>query len=149
MREIVKITEIFTLPFQISLNYKSNLVSVGPNSYARIYGKIWYSYQGVDRYIDVQINLDFQSAWKSETVSISYLETIVIGYDLYIEINDLQGNLFVDNIKATHGGQNWCRDTFCKDIHEDFTKAFYQIPKNWAGVDVPDGAWFESTYQDF
>jgi len=61
----------------------------------------------------------------------------------------LQGDLYFDNIKAEHSGQNWVRDTFCNDINQAFTKAFFQVPKHWIADVIEEGANFESIYKDF
>ena len=70
----------------------------------------------------------------------------VRGYTAFLEIYNATGDLFIDNVNIEHSGQNWARDKYCNDINQSFTKAFYQIPKHWAAVDVPDGAYFESVY---
>jgi len=143
------VNEDVALPFTISLNYKGELVSAGASPSARYYAKIWYSYQGVDLFYYLEIPLDLSCAWKNATATISSLVSYVVGYDLYLELVDVTGDVYIDNVKATHSSQNWVRDTFCKDIHQDFTRAFYQIPKHWAVVDLPDGAWYDSVYKDF
>jgi hypothetical protein len=61
----------------------------------------------------------------------------------------LRGDLYIDNVKAEHSGQNWVRDTYCEDILQGFTKAFYQIPKHWAAVILPEGSMYDSIYKDF
>ena len=35
---------------------------------------------------------------------------------------------------------------YCKNINEGFTRAFFQVPKHWVGVEIPEGASFESIY---
>jgi len=84
--------------------------------------------------------------WKNAETTLTTLLGYVIRYDLYIHLYNLQGDLYVDNIKVEHSGQNWARDPWCKDINQGFTRAFYQIPKHWAGVIVPDGAIYDSIY---
>lgn len=149
MRQPVLVTEDLSLPLTLSLNYSSDLVSVGPNSYARLYAKIWNSYQANDDETYLQIDLDFATDWKNASIVLSSLRGTLIGYDLYFELHDLQGDLYFDNVKSTHGAQNWVRDSYCDDINQGFTKAFYQIPKNWVGVIQPDGAEYGSIYKDF
>ncbi|MEI7961346.1 MAG: hypothetical protein WCI04_03340 [archaeon] len=149
MRQPVLVTENFQLPLTISLNYSSNLTAVGPNAYARLYAKIWYKYQAVDLDSYIQIDLDFVSDWKFATLTSGALATIIVGYDLFFELHDLQGDLYFDNIKSTHSAQNWARDTNCDDINQGFTKAFYQIPKHWVALTLPVGAEYGSIYKDF
>ena len=167
----VKVNEAIALPLTLSLNYNSNLVPVSPlpaefglsefgffmfgdeigfyNSYSQIYLKVWYSYQGVNLTHFEKIDLDFQTAWKSATKTLSALDTIVVRYDIVFKLYGLHGDLYFDIIKVEHSGQNWVRDPFCKDIDQNFTRAFYQIPKHWAPVVLPFGASFGSTYKDF
>lgn len=149
MYEPVLITEDLALPVKISLNYFSNLEVVSENNFAKFYARFWHSYQGADRYTDLEIPLDYVSDWKNAEIDISELLGYVIRYDLYLWISGLTGDLYIDNIKSEHSGQNWVRDTFCKDINQGFTRAFYQIPKHWAAITAPEGAWYESIYKDF
>lgn len=167
----VKINEAIALPLVLSLNYNADLVSASfdsayfgignfgvlefgyidnfVNSYAQFYLKVWYSYQGVNLTHYEKIDLDFQTAWKSATKTLSTLDTIIVRYDIIFKLYNLQGDLYFDIIKIEHSGQNWCRDSFCDDIDQNFTRAFYQIPKHWAPVILPFGANFGSLYKDF
>lgn len=147
--QAVLVNEDFALPLTISLNYKSDLTPQSGGAFARMYARVWHSYQGQDLHTDLQINLDFATDWKNATAVLSSLAGYIVRYNLYIHLFDLQGDLFVDNIKAEHSAQNWVRDTYCKDINQGFTRAFYQVPKHWTGVIAPEGSWFESIYKDF
>lgn len=140
------ISEGFGLPLTLEISFCSNLVSCGSNSSARFYAKIKNSWQAVDDEIELSIPLEFVAGWNTKTVTLSTLRGTVIGYNLYIEIIDLQGILFFDNIKATHNLTNWARDPMCKSIDNTYTKAFFQIPKNWIGEILPNGAEFDSVY---
>jgi len=57
--------------------------------------------------------------------------------------------LYFDNIIVEHTGQNWARDPFCNNVAQTFTRGFYQIPKHWAAVILPEGSWYDSIYRDF
>lgn len=149
MYEPVKITEDFALPLKISLNYRAELEEVASPSFAKLFARVWHSYQGQDIYTDLEIPLDYVGDWKNAEATLTTLAGYVVRYDLYFHLKNLTGTLYVDNVKAEHSGQNWCRDPFCKDINQGFTRAFYQVPKHWAGVVVPDGSWFESFYIDW
>jgi hypothetical protein len=149
MRQPVLVTEDITLPLSLSINYKSNLTSLGVGSFAKFYAEVRSSYQGIDRYEYCEIPFDLVADWKNAVASISQNYTYVIGYTLYIHLYNVSGDLYIDNVKCTHGAVNWVRDTFCKDINQDFTLAFYQIPKHWAGVEVPNGTEYNSVYKDF
>jgi len=147
--EPVKITEFFTLPLDLEVSYKNELTSEGAGSYAKLYAKVWSLYQGRDIETDVEIPLTGIGGWQTGSATLSSVVGQPIRYDLYIHIYNMTGDLFVDNIKAEHGGQNWVRDTYCDDINQGFTRAFYQVPKHWTGLVAPAGAWFESIYKDF
>lgn len=142
----VLITEQIALPFTLGCNYKSNLVSAGSHPSARIYAQFWYRYQGLNLQSNLEIPLDLSTDWKSVSVLSGVLQTTVVGYDLYIELIDLHGDIYFDKIRAEHSGQNWARDPFMQDMNQEFTKAFYQIPKHWAPVEMPDGANYDSVY---
>jgi len=149
MYEPVLITEDLGLPCKISLNYSSNLSSQGAGSFAKFYARFWYSYQGRNLYKDLEIPLDLVSDWKNAEATLSVLISYVVRVDLYFHLYNLHGDLYCDNIKLEHSGQNWARDPFCKDILQGFTRAFYQIPKHWAAVTLPVGAHYDSIYKDF
>jgi len=149
MYEPVLVTEDLALPVRISLNYSSNLAAINGSPFAKFYARFWHSYQGADQYTDLEIPLDYVTDWKNAEIDISELLGYVIRYDLYLWISGLRGDLYFDRIESYHSGQNWARDPFCKDVNQGFTRAFYQIPKHWAGVILPEGAWFESIYKDF
>jgi hypothetical protein len=149
MREPILVTEDLVLPVEISLNYKSNLVSQGAGSFAKFYARFWYSYQGVDKYEELIINLDLVTDWKNALATLASLTSYVIRYDLYLHLFNVRGDLYIDNLSSFHSAQNWVRDPNCLDINQGFTLAFYQIPKHWAALVAPSGSWYESIYQDF
>lgn len=149
MYEPVKITESFALPLKIGLNYYSNLTAEGSAPSACFYAEVYYSLQGVNLSAILPIYLDLQSGWKYAEVSLSSQIGIVIGYTLFIHLKDLRGEIYFDNIIAEHSGQNWARDPYCLNIDTTFTRAFYQIPKNWVAEILPEGAEYDSIYKDF
>jgi len=149
MYQPVLITEDLALPVKISLNYKSNLVETAEGSFAKFYARFWHSYQGADLYTELEIPLDYVTDWKYAEANLTELLGYVVRYDLYIHLKDLTGDLYIDNVKVIHSSQNWVRDTYCHDINQGFTRAFYQIPKHWSAITLPDGASFESVYKDF
>lgn len=144
----VEVVESFALPLEIKCSYKSALTSTGEGARARLWAEVVFSYQGRDITRVLSVDFDLEHDWESKTASITSGLGWVRGYTAYIEIYNARGDLWVDNIEFNHSGQNWCRDTFCNDINQSFTKAFYQVPKHWNDVDVPEGAQFESAYPD-
>lgn len=142
----VSVIEAFSLPLTISLNYKSDLSVFSSPNFARYIATIWHSYQGVDYLTDFVIDLDYSADWQHAELDVTNVIGQVVGYTLQLWIKGLRGDLFFDNIKSEHNGQNWVRDTFCNNIDQTFTKAFFQIPKHWVAVNLPDGTDFESVY---
>lgn len=140
------VQERLALPFTIGLSYKSNLTSVGAGAFAKFYVIIRRLYQGqnIDHRLD--IDLDLITDWKTVSSVLSALITSYTSYSLYIHLYNVQGDLFIDNIKAKHTGANWARDQFCNDINQGFTRAFYQVPKHWVALIFPENAWYESVY---
>jgi len=149
MYESVNVTENFGLPLKIGLSYKSNLTADGADPYAKFYAKIWNSYQGVDDEHLLEIDLTLVHDWQSVEATLSSLRGIIIGYTLYIHCHDVTGELYFDNIISEHGSTNFARDPFCKQVATTFTRQFQQIPKHWAALILPDGAEYDSVYEDF
>jgi hypothetical protein len=145
----VAITESFDLPLSISINYKSNLTSAGSGAFVKFYCVVYSHYQG--RIIETACEISFPLShdWQTLTSSITSVVGLTRGYTAFLEIYNCTGDLYIDNVEIEHSGQNWCRDSFCNDIDQSFTKAFYLIPKHWDAVDLTDGAWFGSVYVDF
>lgn len=145
----VLVTEDLALPFNLGLSYYSDLTSTGAGSFAKLYARFWYSYQGENLYYDHEINLSLSSGWQTVSSQLTQLKTVIVRYDLYFHLYNVHGDLYFDNVKAEHSGQNWVRDPFCKDINQGFTRNFQQIPKHWSAVIAPDGVIYESAYLDF
>jgi hypothetical protein len=142
----VFVQEAMSLPLQIGISYICDLFSLNPDHRARFYAVVRSSYQGVDRETTVEINFinDFQ--WHTAVATLSSVLGYVIGYTLYIELYNYKGDLWFDQVKAIHGAVNWARDKACYDINVTFTNQFYQIPKNWVAIELPDGALYKSDY---
>ncbi len=143
----VKVIENISLPVDIAISYKSNLVSAGANPYARFYVTILSNYQGRDIENNCIIDFNLSQDWKRETETISNVLGHIRGYTAFIEIHDCRGSLLFDNVKIYHTGQNWARDPFCNSIQTSFTKMFYQIPKHWSPKEIISGAFYRSVYE--
>jgi hypothetical protein len=144
--EPVAVNERLLLPFQIGLSYKSDLVKTQSDGFAKFYAIVRRLYQGNNLSQVLEINLDLQADWKTVTNTLSFILGQYTSYSLYFHLYHLTGTLLVDNIKAVHSSQNWVRDPSCQDIHQDFTRAFYQVPAHWSALIIPDGSFFESVY---
>jgi hypothetical protein len=142
----VKVQEDFDLPLQLGISYASSLVATGPNPYARYYAVIYSNYQGRTLEKICSIDFDLDNPGDIAVASLSTIVGKVRGYTLFIELHDCQGALLFDNVYCIHSGQNWVRDPFCNDIDQSFTRAFYQVPKHWSPIDLPEGAFFGSEF---
>jgi hypothetical protein len=148
MYEPVVVTEDLSLPLKISCNYKSDLVSQGAGSFARLFARVRTGSQGLDLFTDLVCELDLSAGWKNVEATLSSVTGYLISYELYFHLYNVRGTLLCDNIKAEHSGQNWIRDTNCDEIERTFTRAFYQIPAHWVAVTLPEGAGYESVYPE-
>ena len=144
----LKIEESLALPLELKIRYASDLTSAGPDSTAKYFAKVHSLYQGRDIYTNLEIDLDLSSGWKVDNATISSVVGLAVSYDLYIQLTDLTGELWFDNIEATHSAQNWVRDWDCDDVNKVFGRVFYQVPENWAPLIIPDGAQYESVFEE-
>lgn len=144
--EPVMVTEQVSLPLEITINYKNDLVSTGEGSFCKFFATVRHFYQGRDISTDLEINIPLSGGWATLDETLSVVLGEIVGYTLFIHLYKVTGTLLFDNIKAEHSGQNWCRDTFCKDISQIFTRAYYQVPKNWAPITLPTGTDYDSIY---
>ena len=146
MYEAVGINESFGLPLKITINYKSDLVSTGEGSFARFFATIRHLYQGQNLSHDEIIEIPLSSVWDSQNTTISTLQGLAVSYNLYIHLYKVRGTLLFDVVKAEHSGSNWVRDIYCKEIEQEFTRQWFQIPKNWGVITMPNGAGYKSIY---
>ena len=164
------ITENLSLPVDIAISFKSDFESIdgetfgfgncpfgeylfggggGGESYIRFFIIIYSSYQG--RTIENLCNIDIplsSAGWERLTASINGVVGLFRGYNAFIEIHSARGTLLFDNVDIVHGGVNWARDPFCNSIQTTFTKAYYQIPRNWIPESIETGAFYRSVYHD-
>jgi hypothetical protein len=145
----VFLSEVFSLPLTFGLNYSSSLEVSGSNPSLKFFVTVRSSYQGVDRYTDFAIDLDFSSNWVNIESVIETTLGQIISYDVSFEIKDLKGFLFFDNIKIYHSGQNWARDFSCENIEKKHYFPFDKIIDSWVDVNVPTGSSYCSVYKDF
>jgi hypothetical protein len=142
----VEIIEKLALPLKIQLNYKSDLVAVGDGAFAKYYAVVRRLYQGRNIDTTLEVSLDLQSDWQTAENTLSFILGQYTSYSLYLHLYNVTGDLFFDNIKVEHNSQNWARDPNCDDINQEFTRAFYQVPKHWAPLVIDGNSFFESVY---
>jgi hypothetical protein len=142
----VRIIEEFALPLTLTINYKSNLTAVEGGYSARYYAIVYSLYQGQTFENICEIQFDLISDWKTATVTMTKGLGQIRGYALFMEFDGVRGDVWFDNVKAIHSGQNWCRDTYCNNIKQSFTKQFFQVPAHWVALDLPSGSYYNSEY---
>jgi len=145
-KEIVEITEVFSLPLEIGLSYKSALSASGGTQRARLYADVLYSYQGIDYHREISVPITPSTDWTEAAATLSSVRGIILGYTLYLDIYGYTGTLLFDNIQATHGGTNWVRDPRCDNISQTFAGAFALVPPFWQPVSLPLGSSFSSVF---
>jgi len=146
MYELVNIVESFVLPFKIGISYKSNLASTGAGSYAKFYADVLYLYQGQNLHTNLELNFDLVHDWTRLDDTLASVVGRVVSYSLYISCYNVVGELYFDNVVAEHSGLNWARDIYCQNVSQGFTHAFFQVPKHWAPVIMPNGSGYDSIY---
>jgi len=143
---IIKITEGFGLPLTLKISYKSSLVATGPNPRARFYAEILSHYQGREILTILSCDFSLVSDWASVMNTLDGVVGIEKGYTVYIDLFDVEGTFYFDNVEIIHSGFNWARDKFCDNIKQAFTGSYFMIPRHWVGVDVPVGSFYDSFY---
>jgi len=146
MFEPSEVEERLSLPLALAINYKSDLTSTGAGSFARFYATVRRLYQGQNLDQDLIVEIPLSSGWTEGEEELTEVVGVAIFYNLYIHLYKVTGTLLIDNIRATHSGQNWVRDPFCKKIEQSFDRGFSQIPLHWYPTTVPFYASYKSIY---
>ena len=144
----VPVVEDLSMPVDIAISVKSDLVSAGSFPYARFFIIIYSNYQGLTKQNVCDIEIPLVHDWQRLTALISGVIGQFRGYTAFIQINDARGTLLFDNVEISHGGINWARDPFCNNISQEFTKAFQQIPDHWTPLSIVSGAFYHSNFPD-
>lgn len=148
MYEPVLITEHAQLPFTVYISYASSLYITKEFYKAKLNVFIVSNYQGRD--IETYFSLDFDllSDWKKVNLNVVDVFGKFRYYRVELEFFNVEGVFYFDNFKLYHSGKNWARDSFCNDINQGFTRAYYQVSKHWVADEIQTGADFQSVYYD-
>ena len=144
----VLITEQFGMPVELKFRAKSNFTSAGSNPTIRVYLEVYSNYQGRDLKTLVSATVPLTAGWALYTASLNKAIGTARGYNAYIEIVNARGTLDIDNIEFNHSAQNWARDPRCEKSATSYTRAFYQIARNWVADNLPSGTYFDSIFYD-
>lgn len=142
----VLVYEPFSVPLTIAISWKTALVAHGDNPRARFFVRVYSTYQGRDIDTDFGIEFGLTDDWQRDSATLTKLVGLVRGYSAFIEVVDARGDVYFDNIRLIHDSQNWARDPACNSVSTSFTRAFYQVPKNWAPVNASNGTDYGSYY---
>lgn len=141
-------TEFVSFPFNIYISYKSNLTNINSQYVAKLIITMVSNYQGRDIETNTEYNFSLSHDWTEVTFNINEVFGKFRYYNVKLHFENVRGEFYFDNFKLYHSGKNWARDTACNDIHQDFTRAFYQVSKHWIAEHIDNGANFESVYID-
>lgn len=142
----VPVIERLQLPLTIGTSYRANLSAVGAESRARMYAIVISHYQGRDIQTELSFDFDLVTAWTRTELALNEVIGVARSYQLFIELNDVQGVFEWDNVLANHTGTNWARDWRCSDVNNEVTRVNYQIEKSWEELFLPFHTAFDSVY---
>lgn len=122
-------------PASFELCYHTDLTADGPDPYVRL-KFIWTRYYlGQNIESTETIELPLISGWDKKKQWITYLKGIRGKWRMELELNDVTGDIWFDNIFAMYSGEIKVNDPYCEDV-----------VKWWEGTDLPEGVTFETVY---
>lgn len=145
--ELIQIRENFSLPLEIQMRYKSDLSTSGSPQRARFFAELTVSYQGVNRVSQHAIDFSPSVGWTYANLVIDGIKGIIIGYELFIDIEGYQGKILLDNVRSIHGGTNWARDPRFDQMDKIYTKEFKLVQPYWEPVEQPEGAYYQTVFE--
>lgn len=123
------------LPTTVKISYKTDLSADGGSPYAKLIFKSLRFFSGRNIEETQEIVFDLVGGWKTEEISITTKEGILGGWSVSLELNDVIGDLYFDNLNIEFSGTIQNEDPFCDSF-----------PKYWAQDDVGSGVTVESIY---
>ena len=124
-----------TFPLAFQLSRKSNLTSAGGNPYAKLILKINRYYGGQNITDENVISIPLVSGWTTQSLSVPLPLGVPANWQLSLELNDVSGDLWFDNVWVTYNGVLNNTDPDCDEVN-----------LSWEQVSVPTGALVESVY---
>lgn len=146
VREDLPVIERFQLPLTIGTSYRANLSGVSADPRARMYAVIISHYQGRDIETELSFDFDFVTGWTRTEVACNEVIGVARSYQLFIELDGVQGAFEWDNALSNHTGTNWARDWRCSDVNNEVTRVNFQIEKSWEELFLPFRTAFGSVY---
>jgi hypothetical protein len=122
-------------PASFELCFKTSLVAAGAAPSCRL-KFIWTRYtQGQNIEATEIIDLPLVSGWDKLKIWITYQKGIRGKWRLELELTDVAGDLWFDNVFVEYSGEIKVNDPYCADV-----------VKWWKGVSLPAGATLETIY---
>ena len=122
-------------PASFELCFKTDLTSAGDDPYARL-KFTWTRYHvGENKLSTEVIEIPLSSGWDKLKKWVEYHKGIRGRWDLELELNDVTGDIWFDNIWPHYSGEIKFPDPYCLDV-----------VKWWEGVNLPEGVTFETIY---
>ncbi|MDD5147729.1 MAG: hypothetical protein PHV63_04265 [Candidatus Daviesbacteria bacterium] len=124
-----------TFPLIFQLSRKSNLASAGGNPYAKLILQINRYYGGQNITDENVIDIPLVSGWATQTLSVPLPLGVPANWELSLELNDVSGDLWFDNVWVTYNGVINNNDPDCDEVN-----------LSWEQVLMPVGSTVESVY---
>jgi len=122
-------------PASFELCFKTNLTSAGSNPYAQLKFTWTRYYEGQNIESTEIIDLPLVSGWDKRKKWITQYKGIRGKWRLELELNDVTGDIWFDNVIVEYSGEIKINDPYCLDV-----------VKWWKGVNLPEGVTFETVY---
>lgn len=122
-------------PASFEINFKTSLESVGENPHARL-RFIWTRYyMGQNIESTEIIDLPLVSGWDRRKKWITEHKGIRGRWRIELELKDVKGDIWFDNLWAFYSGEIKINDAYCLDV-----------VRWWKGVTLREGVTFETIY---
>ena len=122
-------------PASLEICSKTNLVADGPDPFVRL-SFIYNRYEKGGTTEDTQIiDIPLVSGWDKDKIEIERHSGRLGRWRVEMELNDVTGDIWFDNLIVEYGGQVRLNDPDCHDV-----------VRWWKGLDLGEGVTFETIY---
>jgi hypothetical protein len=128
-------TKRVNFPASFEINFKTNLVSAGEGSFARL-RFIWTRYTSGQNIESTEtIELPLVSGWDKRKQWITSYSGIRGKWRIELELYNVTGDIWFDNLFVTYSGEIKLNDPYCMDV-----------VKWWKNLNPAEGVTFETVY---
>ena len=124
-----------TFPFNFQLSRKSALTSVGGDPYVKLILYLNRYYGGQNLTDEHVIDIPLSSTWATQNYNVPLPLGVPANWEIYLALNDVQGDLWLDNVWVTYDGVINNTDPDCDEVD-----------LSWERISVPEGSLVESVY---